>query len=179
MAGDNSTLQNQSMIFEIIILIIILDKFDFVKNYKIYFASMVVVSLVCIQFIVYSNMCYAKANFLVSQTISYNNTLITRIKTADNYKANMKVCYINEFDKNEDEIYLPSEFKKIYINYYFVNSLINNYAWKRFMAFYNGYNPEIVKEDVYKYDERVINMPSYPDDGSIKIIDDVVVVKFK
>ena len=47
------------------------------------------------------------------------------------------------------------------------------------MAFYNGYNPEIVKEDVYKYDERVINMPSYPDDGSIKIVDDVVVVKFK
>lgn len=179
MAGSNSTLQNQSMIFEIILLLFLIDKLDFIKNIKIYIVSMVIVALVCFQFIVYSNMCYTKANFIVSQTVSYNNTLIVRIKSIDNYKKNMKVCYINEYNKNEEEVHLHQAFKRIYTDYYSQNTLINNYEWKRLMAFYNGFNPELVDEKKYIDDIRVKNMTAYPDDGSIKIIDDVVVVKFK
>ena len=179
MSGSNTTLQNQSMIFEIILLLFLIDKLDFIKNIKIYIVSMVIVAFVCFQFIVYSNMCYTKANFLISQTVSYNNTLITRIKSTENYKDNMKVCYINEFDKNKNDIYLPEQFKRIYINYYNVNSLINNYAWRWFMSFYTGYKPDVVDEEKFIDDYRVKSMSTYPNDGSIKIIDDVVVVKFK
>ena len=179
MAGSNSTLQNQSMILEIILLLFLIDKIDFIKNIKVYIISIFLVSIISFQFIIYSNMCYTKANFLVSQTVSYNTTLISRIKDTDNYKDTMAVCYINEFDKNENDVYLPEQFKKIYTNYYNINSLINNFAWQWFMMCYNGFKPKVIDSEKYNDDIRVINMPCYPDDGSIKIIDDVVVVKFK
>ena len=47
------------------------------------------------------------------------------------------------------------------------------------MAKYLGFRPKEDKEcDKYKELDSVKNMPCYPDDGSIQIIDNVVIVKF-
>lgn len=43
---------------------------------------------------------------------------------------------------------------------------------------YCGLNPKVIEEDEYKNINKTKDMPHYPDDGSIKIIDGVVVVKY-
>ena len=57
------------------------------------------------------------------------------------------------------------------------DDLINNYVWHHYMNNWLGYNPMILHEHVLKDNEEVKKMPSYPDDGSIKIIDGMIVIK--
>ena len=64
------------------------------------------------------------------------------------------------------------EFNNIYLHPYRYNSLINGDKWDYFMKSWCGYAPEQGKlNDVISYLEEIKQMPCYPDDGSIKIID--------
>ena len=56
--------------------------------------------------------------------------------------------------------------------------LVNTYTWRAYMKAWCNYAPQIKDSTDYIDDNRVIAMPSYPDDGSICIIDDAIVVKF-
>ncbi len=46
-----------------------------------------------------------------------------------------------------------------------------------------GFSPDVIWDDseldAIREKDEVVNMPAYPDDGSIKVIDDIVVVKFE
>ena len=55
---------------------------------------------------------------------------------------------------------------------------INNYAWRDFVDKWCGYKPLVGNEEEFKQIPEVRNMPSYPDSGSIKVIDKTVVIKF-
>lgn len=46
------------------------------------------------------------------------------------------------------------------------------------MANWNGFNPVTIDQTEFENSPIVKNMPCYPDDGSIKVINNVVVVKF-
>ena len=55
---------------------------------------------------------------------------------------------------------------------------INNWTWDVFLARWCGFAPEMANpEDVMSRPE-VESMPAYPADGSILVLEDVVVVKF-
>ena len=149
------------------------------------------------------NALYVKLDLCQTQAISWFTTMVTRIKSVPGYKDDYPVAYINEYEKNDASIpyfYKLDRLPKIYpynmadlVSIYdrkaiiktprtpHYGQLINNYAWKLFVQTWCGYIPELVeKEDAEALAQtpEVQAMPSYPDDGSIKVINGVVIVKF-
>lgn len=127
----------------------------------------------------YANICYMKSEFQFTQLISYFTELRARITNTEGYKAEYPVAFLNEFEKNTEHLYITSEYEGITIPPYSGNNWINNYNWSTFMYYWIGYAPEIYPNgaDLLESSE-VIFMPHYPDDGSIKVINEVVVVNF-
>ena len=132
----------------------------------------------CIWFCRYDNTCYLKMDYLQNRAIGYFNTLITRIESIEGYRDEMPVTFVNEMDKKNENLEITEEFRNITIMPYHEDSLINNYAWLDFVKQWCGYEPFLIDGSLYENFEVVKSMPCYPDDGSIQIVEGVIVVKF-
>lgn len=175
------------MIF--VLFIILLDNLTYNSIYKkTYIGKIKVIMIVLLSYtIIYNsylaNICYSRTAIQQEQTISYFNRMITRIQMLDGYSTELPVAYINDFNKNMESVLVTQiDYQHAYrIKPYNMTSLINNYKWKDFMQLWNGYRPsEVSSEELQRLKElqEVQNMPCYPDDGSIKIIDGAIVIKF-
>lgn len=130
----------------------------------------------------FANICYFKAEFQQSQAISYFTRLVSHIESIDGYSPEFPVAFLNERKKQGFSAPAIPEFDEIrLLPYYFTDSnlMINNYAWKDFMRMWCGYAPIVIEntERIQKTPEA-LSMPRYPADGSIRVIDGTVVVKF-
>lgn len=159
----------------------VIDKFEikFEKANKIIkFASILLLLGINILWVRFDNICYLKAEFMQQRAINYFTTLITEIKSTEGYTDEMPVVYINEFNKTEESLTYNPQFSGINILPYRGDTLINNYNWRNFMKMWCGYSPNVIEQKNFIDLEEIDNIPCYPDDGSIVIIDDVIVVKF-
>lgn len=129
-----------------------------------------------------ANVCYTKAAIQQEQAISYFNRFITRIQTLEGYTPDMPVAYIKDQNKNTES--QPMWFMRddgYSIAAYNYASIINMYNWKDYMKMWCGFRAPEVSHDIlqeYSHLPEVQEMPAYPSDGSIKIIDGVIVIKF-
>lgn len=137
---------------------------------------------VCVYFAYIANVCYTKAAIQQEQSISYFNRLIVRIQMTEGYSPDKPVAYIYEYNKNIERQSIGFIDEDGYsIAAYNYESLINMYNWKEYMQMWCGFRmPEISGEALWAYMDmpEVRAMPTYPHTGSIKIINDVIVVKF-
>lgn len=149
------------------------------KFTKFRFTSLAcVILLLCSMYVRIDNICYLKAEFVQAQTVSYYTTMITRIRSTKGYRDGMAVAYVNFNTKHDSSLVSNEGFSEVNIIPYFdTDSMINNFAAKSFMENWCGFAPTI---DYSSYEDNadVQQMPCYPDDGSIKVVDGVVVVKF-
>lgn len=129
-----------------------------------------------ISYVRFSNMCYVKANILQSQAINYFNGLVVRIKSVEGYNEEIKIEYVNEYKKKTQET-SQVYFDDIYICPYDYKSLVNDYSWKEMMSMWVGFSP-VIDNSIPDSDIRVQEMPAYPEEGSIKVVDDILIVKF-
>ena len=126
----------------------------------------------------FANICYLRAEFEQQQTISYYTTLISRISSTEGYDDAYPIVYINEFNKKPTTgLGCPDE-EIIYITPYKNGYSVNVGTWRRVMKNWCGYDPETLDEALFAQRPEVMEMPCYPDSGSIKVIDGAVVVKF-
>ena len=61
------------------------------------------------------------------------------------------------------------------------NRLVNSYSWTAWIRSYIGYSIPLADDETQSAiaaKQEVKDMPSWPSNGSIRIIDDVVVIKF-
>ena len=139
--------------------------------------TMVLMLLIGFMFARYSNVCYLKADVMQTEAISYYNRMIARIQETEGYTENTPVLYINGRSKNEEDMNGNKMFDPIYLPPYQGNSIINDFAWEETMELWCGFSP--VKADPGVASADVIeSMPNYPAEGSVRMIDGVVVVKF-
>ena len=141
-------------------------------------AAAVVAFIMCLGYCRFDNAYYLKAEFLQEQTISYYTTLITRIKSTGGYTDDTKVVYINEYQKTDVSLPDIPEFDEINILPYNSSNWINDYLWKESMRMWCGFAPQTEESSGYAELPEVVGMPCYPDEGSIKMINGVLVVKF-
>ncbi len=135
--------------------------------------------LICLNFARTDNISYLKATLIQSEAIQYFNALIAKIQTAEGYNKDYPVAFVNE--SNKDTLHLieftefaglPEDPDRDLADY------VNDFMWYKFMGIWCGYEPQVVSEKQYENSVEVSNMPSYPDDGSVKVINQTVVVKF-
>lgn len=126
----------------------------------------------------YDNICYLKAQFVQEQTINYFTVLVTQIKSTPGYRDDMKVNFIG-FNQKTDETLTKNEGFAIVntIPYHDTDVMINSFAGRAFIRYWCGFDP-VYDYTNYAQDPQVQEMPCYPDEGSIAIINDTVIVKF-
>lgn len=141
-------------------------------------------SVLCCIFIVwfyidFANKCYLKAKFQQEETQAWMTTFSTQIKSVDGYDDELPIAYINDREKADKSSFEVSPISGIYLPPYNLGGLNNNYQWKTYMKYWCGFY-QLEVEDYTPYENNAVieAMPSYPDDGSIRVIDDVIVVKF-
>lgn len=157
------------------LFIYILENTQF-KNENILKIGLVVSFVAIFVYAKYDNAAYIKADFEKTRTINYFNNMISQIKGVEGYKDELPVCYLNEYQKEDKTFTNIDGFNNIVIDG--TGNLINNYCWRVFVDRYCGWNPKVIEEVEYKNINKTKDMPHYPDDGSIKVIDGVVVVKY-
>lgn len=142
-------------------------------------SGIVLVLFTCFVYSYHANACYLKATFMQEQTKSQLDTLVTRIKCMEGYMDNLPVAYIGSL--NDESITTIEQFDQLEtIPYVFdTQGYLSTYSWKGFMRMWNGYAPKEVPAAEFEQMDEVINMAIYPDDGSIKIIEGTIIVKFR
>lgn len=132
-----------------------------------------------INYIYVANIVYTKISFLQEQTNAYYTVLITQIKSCEDYQDEMPVIFIGAGGIQDETFTVNDKYRTMLT--LATNDLkdwVNDYSYIRYMRYHCGFEPEIVGWDAVEgsYDE-IRQMPNYPDYGSIKVIDNVVVVK--
>ena len=128
----------------------------------------------------YDNQCYLKVVFQQQEAITWNTTLVTRIESAEGYTDELPVAFVNRESMQDHNLHNMTEFDFLTLSTYDQNirEYLNDWAWESFLARWCGFEPKTAAPETVADWPEVQAMPSYPDDGSILIIRDVVVVKF-
>ena len=142
--------------------------------------SGVIVITLALMYSRYSNVCYLEATLIQSQTISYFDQMITRIRSVNGYTNETPIVFINERELHDSSRIVYSEFEAVSTIPYknSIDAYLNTYGWATFMANWNGYSPIRGNPDDYNNNFKIMQMPEYPDDGSIIMLDGVIIVKF-
>ena len=143
-------------------------------------ASALVLAAGCVMYVRYDNQCYMKTAFQQQEAISWNTTLVSRIESAEGFRDELPVAFVNRENMSDLNLYNLEELDFLTLGTYDDNiqGYLNNWAWEKFLARWCGFEPRTVDPAPVAEWPEVTAMPSYPDDGSIQVIRDVVVVKF-
>lgn len=138
-----------------------------------------VVAFSGIFYIYQDNAAYLEAELSLCAAKSYYTTLITQIKSLEGYQEEMEVVLIGEnHDKTIYEI-RREFFQDVEIGgIYETDRVVRGIDRGRFMKYYCGYDQKITDDTSGLEWEEWQDMPDYPNDGSIKIIGDKIIVKF-
>ena len=143
-------------------------------------AAALLLALSAVMYIRYDNQCYLKTAFQQQEAISWNTTLVTRIESAEGFRDELPVAFVNRRDMADQNLYNLTELDFLTLGTYDtdIRGYLNDWAWSEFLARWCGFRPQTVDPEQVKNWPEVQAMPSYPDDGAIQIIRDVIVVKF-
>lgn len=185
--GGVYSLTVYSAVFVFILPVVLYDKrgfyeFKVLNMFKIDFIGRVLCISVLVSIYVYiwfANGNYQDMQYTTYHDMAYFETLVTQVKSLDGYSPNLKVALVgDEFDDPTfragglmDEYFNLSGKLSTNINYF-----NNIYIWSRYL----GFTPEIIEfaDSGYLSDmDEVKAMPCYPEDGSIAIVGDTVVIK--
>lgn len=139
-----------------------------------------VLSIVVFLYCRYDNICYLQMELLQTQAIRYFTTLITRIQSTEGYDSWKYVSYIGKPDpgRNDNSIEPIPELDNImFFPYWGLKNTLQG-PWKDYMKLWCGYSAHETDQSYFIDRPEVQAMPHYPAEGSIKVIDDTIVVKF-
>ena len=142
-------------------------------------AASLMLTVMCVMYARFDNQCYFKDMFQQQEAMSYYTTVITQIKSQKGYRPDMEVCFVNDWSEIDPTIYDLDEMDFIHLNLYSHNTTeYIHIAKEYFMRKWCGFEPRWYWGDEPADWPEVQAMPEYPTDGSIQIINDVLVVKF-
>ena len=146
------------------------------------YVSVILIISLLLMYMRVDNKCYLEASYAQQEAISYFTSLVSNIKDSDGYRDEYPVAFVNEKSITDTSLQSGDDGNMSNIGYLpyskNVNGYVNDYTWIKFMKQWTGYSPTVVDATSFAEMDEVKQMPSYPDDGSIEIINDTVVVKF-
>ena len=144
------------------------------------FAAAALLALSCVMYVRYDNQCYMKTSFQQQEAISWNTTLVTRIESAEGFRDELPVAFVHREKMEDRNLYILEELEFLKLATYDADlqAYLNDWAWEAFLARWCGFSPKTVKPETVEDWPEVQAMPRYPDDGSVRVIRDVVVVNF-
>ena len=134
-------------------------------------------------YMIVDNKIYFKMQISAEQCKSYSTRLVSAIQNCDGYSPDLPIVFIGNKEISEDLYPTPVLDQINTVGVQGFAALRTSYTYTHFLKYYLAYTDEIYEQDTDVSKEmaenpEVSSMPNYPEDGSIKIIDDMVVVKF-
>lgn len=125
----------------------------------------------------FANGQYVSMDLSLHQALSYYTTMITEIKGMEGYHDDMKVI-LSGVDIVDKTLY-HNEIMNAFSMSGRDDALADAYSRQNFILYYCGFGAELTGVDSLSQQSRKIleNMQTYPNAGSIRILDDIVVVK--
>lgn len=139
-------------------------------------------ALTAYSYVVTDNKAYLKMEITLQQGIAYSNRLLSAIEGCDGYRRGLPVVLIgsNVYTGN---LYPVNNLNEVKVTGALgLAELRTSYTYQYFLRYYLGYTEAVYLADsdlaISLADrEEVKAMPVYPEDGSIQILDETIVVK--
>lgn len=151
------------------------------KVYKTFETVIILVmGLVISNYCWQSNGNYTTAYYATEQAVSYFNLMVTRVRMEEGYDTSMQWAFVGT--KIEDPLFKNQWENSSFLYDGIWSNMLNAYSRNRFINAYTGLNiPWASQEDIEELQSRsdVKAMPCYPNDGSIQVIDDTIVLKLE
>lgn len=142
-------------------------------------AVVAVSSAVSLNYIWQSNGNYMVLSFTNTQMTEYFGTIVTRVKSAEGYRDDLKFAVIG--DKIDDAAYTNLAYESSPFRYSGVpDDPVNIYSRVFWMYYYLGFDPVYAtpeEREALRSMPEVADMPRYPDDGSVAVVGDFVVLR--
>lgn len=122
----------------------------------------------------FANAQYLSLNLSLEQASGFYETIITQIKELEDYDPEMKTALIG-YNKIEDKSLYRNQVLETFNMSGRDQVMAQAYSIEYFLKYYCGFDTELVEMDVNH--KEIVKMPVYPAEGSIKIVDNTVVVK--
>ena len=143
-----------------------------------------VAEIICVvmlaTYIWYGNGCYMSLEYTKSHDMAYFQTMITQIKSVEGYEDNLPVAFvgdnIEDVTNNQGSLMGP-----VFGIHGKAESNVNAFSRSHIITEYLGFAPTVCgyeESKALRELEEVKQMPSYPDAGSIQMINNIIVVKF-
>ena len=125
--------------------------------------------------------CYLKMEIMQQAMTSWFTTLITQIKSSDDYRPDRPVLFVTEGGIADPTVSHIGELDWIHTMAYehSLRDFLNSYSWREFMEVWCGFTPVYCEDEGMQYLPEVQEMPVYPEPGSIRVIRDVLVVNLR
>lgn len=132
--------------------------------------------LMVLNYIHFANAQYLSMQLSLEQATSFYTGLITQVKSVEGYSDAMPVAII----ENDSGVWDKTLYRNDVMNVFDISGrdevLAETYNKEDFLAYYCGFAPEYVNADNISK-EITDAMPVYPLDGSIQVVDNIVVIK--
>ncbi len=131
-------------------------------------------------YIWFANGCYMGLEYTKYHDLSYYQAIVTQIKSLSGYSSKMPVIFVGMEQPDDDTDEAGSLIGKVFQMDGKSESNIGGNMKFFIMSQYLGFTPEFGNyEEIRAWMEReeVREMPGYPEDGAIRIIDGTVIVK--
>ena len=141
-----------------------------------------VLSITAVNYIWSANGNYVALYYANRQVENYFSGLVERVRGIEGYRQELPLAIVGEAFVGVTDW----EYSEIPVFHYGGNStssgLVNAYSRKQWLALYLGFTqPWVSREELtdIQKNKMIQGMPCYPDEGSIRIIDDIIVIKIK
>jgi len=146
----------------------------FLKN-----CAAALVLLIVLSYSYHANVNYSSEYVATRQAENYMNALVVQVRMTEGFDADKKWAFVGEVNDPlmENRWSLGARYGGNILG----PELINNYSKSEWIRLYFGYAVPFASADAIeqvKTSDEYKSMPYWPAEGSIKVIDDLVVIKF-
>ncbi len=184
-AGWSYTLMGYSAVFLPVLFVVWIDQFCRNVRVKLWYqaalswASGLIAVAMVLMYVWFGNGCYMSLEYTKYHDLAYFETMVTQIKSLEGYTDDMPVTFIGNEIKDETHD-MGSMLGGTFGLDGKIESNINAYSRAHILTKFLGFAPDFCGyEQTVELMEReeVKEMSCYPDDGSMKVVDGVVVIK--
>ena len=140
-----------------------------------------VAAALCILAVCYAyqtNVNYTALYYANRQMENYLSSMITQVRMADGFAPDKDWAFIGDIEDPLLGCYW--EYEMSYGGIEFTQWMLDRYSWRDWIHNYYGYDIPIASDekiDALSRSDAVRSMPCWPTNGSIQIIDDIIVIK--
>ncbi len=142
------------------------------------------ISAVLLVFIIsntyFNNLTYTSLYYVNRQTENYMTSMVAQIRMTEGFSVDKKWAFIGT--NSDPMVNNKWQSVPVYGGAEHTNRMISAYSWKGWISHYLGYSIPIAGNeavDTVKQTQDFQEMSCWPNDNSIRIINDIIVIKFQ